>query len=212
MKLKKELVSKSQTTRLYEIPVPIIGLTGGIATGKSTVTKVLIEKGLSVICADQLVKSIYETSKSLEFVKKEFPNSISHNKIDFKLLRKEAFKDSKNKEKIENYIYSHLPEVFISEFSKLDGPSVLIYDVPLLFEKGLEKHIDISVCVYANRALQIKRLMKRDNVDEELALSIINNQMDIEKKKEMANFIIENEKGINDLKISIDKFLAETHL
>jgi len=210
MGLKAKYISKIKNERLYKLDVPVIGLTGGIATGKSSVTSILIDKGFHVLCADQLVKKVYAKPESFEFIKKEFPTCINGNQINFKLLRQEAFKSQENKAKIENYIYSHLPAMFIAEYNLLDSPKCLFYDVPLLFEKGLDNLVDLSVCVYTNQVVQLERLIARDNIKEDLAKNIIQNQMLIDDKKERADLSILNEGSLDDLFGEVDKFLEKT--
>ena len=98
--MKKELTSKTPKTRLHNIPVPIIGLTGGIATGKSTVSDKLKALGHPVICADTLVKEIYKTSKTTDHLKKYYPQVLSGEKVDFKKLREKFFLDKTIQEDI----------------------------------------------------------------------------------------------------------------
>jgi dephospho-CoA kinase len=209
MKLKSKFIKLTNESRLYNLEVPIIGLTGGIATGKSTVSKILEEKGLAIICADLLVRSVYKTAESKEFIKNEFPKAIQNEEINFSLLREIAFSDKANKEKLEQYIYSHLPNEFLKATKSIPSNSLIIYDVPLLFEKKLDSKVDLSICVYANQELQIKRLMQRDSTDEGLAKNILKNQMPIEQKKDLSDFIINNELGLKDLKSTIDNLLKE---
>ena len=90
-KLKEEFIKLSKADRLYKVEHPVIGLTGGIATGKSTVSRFFAKEGIPVISADALVKTIYEKSDTIEFVKNNWPSSIVNNNIDFSILRKIAF-------------------------------------------------------------------------------------------------------------------------
>ncbi len=78
-------------TRLYHIDIPIIGLTGGIATGKSTVSKMLIENGLPLICADSLVKEIYKDNEAKAFIRNLVPDAIINDEINFPALREHFF-------------------------------------------------------------------------------------------------------------------------
>lgn len=199
-KLKANLVSKSIETRLYQIPVPIVGLTGGIATGKSTVAELFRESGFQVIDADKLVKSIYQKKLSLEFIKTHFPSAILANSINFKILRELAFKNPENQLSLETFIYSQMPEAFKDAYNKLPQSEVIIYDVPLLFEKKLNLLIDVSICIYSPKKLQLERLIARDNIDASLAENILSKQIDIEEKKKIADFIIPNITNLSDLK------------
>lgn len=204
MKLKSNYISLTSENRLYQTDIPIIGLTGGIATGKSQVSKLLAN--LPIIDADKNVKEIYATNESKEFILKHFPQAIVKQDIDFKILRSIVFSDEKAKNHIENYIYSKLPAVFNSHLNKLGNIDFVIYDVPLLFEKGLDKLIDVSVVVYAPENIQKQRLIQRDQISEELAQKIINSQLNIEIKKKKANFVIDNSATLEDLAKNVDQF------
>lgn len=195
--------------RLYQIPNPLIGLTGGIATGKSSVAKIFREMGFKVIDADALVKSIYQNPKTIEFIESIAPDSITDKQIDFKKLREKFFSHSEIKSKIESFIYSELPNAFFAELSSIPDQEIIIYDVPLLFEKKLNIKSDLSIVVYAAKDIQIQRLMKRDNISKDLAEKILNAQMPIEEKKLLADYVISNEESLEALKVSVNQFVIE---
>lgn len=190
-KLKAEFIRLTKKERLYQLEIPIVGLTGGIATGKSTVSSFFKKEGFNIINADTLVHNIYKKKESIEFIQKGFPNAIKNGAIDFKFLRKIFFEDKKNQELIENFIYKNLENAFLEEAKKINN--LIIYDVPLLFEKGLKDKVDLVICVYCPEEIQIRRLMTRDQIDENLAKKIIQSQLNIEKKKELSDFVINNE-------------------
>jgi dephospho-CoA kinase len=208
-KIKNKWITKDQSTRLYSIPVPIIGLTGGIATGKSTVANLFRLENTPVIDADQLVKGIYRKEESVNFIKNNFPEAIEDNSINFKILREVAFKTPENQHLIEQFIYAQMPKAFTEAFQSFSNPAFIVYDVPLLFEKMLNEKIDVSVCTYSPRAIQLARLIARDHIKEELAQTILSRQMSIEDKKIASDLIIENMTTLEDLKINFDKFLNE---
>jgi len=207
-KLKNNLVKLSADKRLYNIPVPIIGLTGGIGTGKSTVAALLRKHGLPVIDADANVKTVYQKPETVEFIRHHFPAVVASGAIDFKKLREIVFSNPDARTLVEGFIYSHLPQVFTEAFSLFDKPSVIIYDVPLLFEKQLHLQVDASVCVYAPREVQIHRLMARDHSSRELAENILGNQLDIEEKRKLSDFIIENTSDLAQLEKNIQEFIT----
>ena len=208
-KLKNKWITKEQTERLYEIPVPILGLTGGIATGKSTVAQLFRQNGFAVIDADQLVKNVYSTPEALQFVTENFSKAISAGKIDFKILRQLVFSSSEGQQIVETFIYSKLPGEFVRTFNSLPPVEFVIYDVPLLFEKKLDQKIDSSICVYCPRVMQLDRLMKRDHIEKDLAESILNKQMDIEEKRNLSDLIIENVAGVEELERKFQQLLVE---
>lgn len=208
-KLKNKWVTKTPETRLYQIPVPIIGLTGGIGTGKTSVAEILREKNIPVIDADKLVKNIYQKHETVEFIQKNFPHVIKDNIISFQQLREIAFSNTNVKKMIEDFVYSYLPDEFKKTYSKFKTPTFIVYDVPLLFEKNLDHLVDLSVCVYAPKKNQIERIVLRDKSKKELAETMIANQMDIEEKKKKSDLIILNTDGQNKLKISVEEFLND---
>ena len=207
-KLKSNLVKHTPESRLYQIPVPIIGLTGGIATGKSTVAELFRKQNIPVIDADKLVKSIYKKSDTLDFIKKHFPNVIDDQDIiSFKDLREIVFQDATYKKSLEDFIYTHRPTEFKKAYSEFPTPNFIVYDVPLLFEKKLNLLTDFSVCVYTPKEIQIERLMKRDQSTRELAEKILEHQMPIDEKKNKSDFVIENLNGLSELEHSFDQLL-----
>lgn len=207
--LKAKYVKRKISDRLYEMEKPIIALTGGIATGKSTVTKLLQERGLTIIDADKLVKDIYKTSEAKEFVRTSFPEAFAHDEVQFPKLREIVFKDPEAKARVETFIYQRLPDAFRKASAAVTDQAFLIYDVPLLFEKALESKVDLSVVVYASRKIQKPRIMDRDGHKEELAEKILDQQMDIEEKKLRADFIIKNESSITELTAEVDQLLLQ---
>ena len=209
MKLKDQFIKLNSTQRLYGLSIPVVGLTGGIASGKSTVSKILLTKGLTVIDADQLVKSIYGKEEAIEFVRKNYPDVIKEGRIDFPELRKKVFTAPEIKSEIENFIYLRLPGAFSEAVSRVQGSQALVYDVPLLFEKNLESKFDLNVLVYAPQTIQLARLIKRDDQEEEMAKKIMTQQMDIEVKKTLADYIIDNSKTEADLQLSVEIFLQK---
>lgn len=203
-KLKSKYIRKN---RLYQISKPLLGLTGGIATGKSTVTSKLTAMGFPVIEADKLVHQIYAKESSLEFIKENYPSTVIKDKIDFPSLRKVFFENLGAKKEIENFIYSQLENEFLEKAKEFGQYDFLIYDVPLLFEKELNLLVDQSICVYTDQKNQISRMMKRDNIDVDLAKKMIQAQIDIEKKKEISDFVIENISTLEKLDMEIERFI-----
>jgi dephospho-CoA kinase len=197
--LNPKWITKTSLTRLYEIPIPVIGLTGGIATGKSTVANFLRNKNFPIIDADALVKKIYQKTEVKEFIKINFPMAIQSDEINFKILRELAFKDKQNIQKIEECIYRFLPAEFKETYHTFTNPNFIIYDVPLLFEKQLNLLVDTKICVYAPKEIQIERLMKRDHIERDACLKILDNQMSIEDKKQLSDIVIKNDSTLDQL-------------
>ena len=102
-----------------------------------------------------------------------------------------------------------MPQEFESAAEKLNNPPYVFYDVPLLFEKKLETKVDLSICIYAPFDLQKERLLKRDQIDENLANEIIKSQIGIERKKELATFSIDNTKSKENFIENLDECLKK---
>lgn len=196
MRLKEKYHRLTPKQRIYNLNQPIVGLSGGIASGKSSASKILKELGWNVICADELVKEIYKEEETLAFIQKNFKESFKNGKINFKTLRELTFSSQKNRLKLENYIHPKLGFLLKENVSD----STTIYDVPLLFEKNLETKFDLSICIYVPQSVQLERLIKRDHLSLELAKAMIDNQLDIEDKRKKADIVIKNTKNLNDLR------------
>ncbi len=179
-----------------------IVLTGGIGTGKSTVSSFLKMFGYKVIDADELSKQIFENKKNT--IKKIFGTD------DRKELRKIVFNNKEKLKILEDLILPDVKKEVLELAKKYEKDNVPYFvDLPLFFEKQNYDEFDKVLLVYAPKELQIQRVMKRDNVSKEDALSIINNQIDIEKKKELADFIIDNSKDLKHLQREIENFLSK---
>jgi dephospho-CoA kinase len=209
MKLKTEWNKLSPEKRLHGIQIPIVGLTGGIATGKSTVARILIEKGLPVINADHLVKEIYAKAETKEFIRTNYADVMKGSEVDFRLLRDRFFTAPAVKDEIESFIYARLPGAFMEAFQKLPAKSFVVYDVPLLFEKHLDLRVDVKLLVYTPARIQQARLMERDGHEEAMALTIMASQMDIEEKKERSDFVIDNSGTLVELTEEVNQFLRQ---
>lgn len=192
----------------------IIGITGGIASGKSTVSNYLKTKGFSIFDADKIAKELLEKEEIIAKLIKVFGKDILNEnlKVNRKKLKEIVFE---NKNLLNNLNEIIHPEVF-SFYEKIkknkSSNEIFIFDVPLLFETGFDKLCDKTLLVVTDRNTQINRIIKRDNISEELAEKIISSQMSDKEKKEKANFIIENTGTVEDLKKKIDKLCKEINL
>lgn len=207
MELLKEFHKLSSTQRLHSLDIPVIGWTGGIATGKSTASNFLKNHGVAVIDADEIVKSLYGEGRLNEFIRTNVPDAISNESIDFAVLRKEVFSNDELKSNLEQTIYALMPEEFKKRIPS--GAKFIVYDVPLLFEKSLDQKVDLKVCVYCPRETQIERIQERDGSPYEVIENILNSQWDIEKKAEQADHVIDNTKKMTDLEKSVEEFVSK---
>jgi dephospho-CoA kinase len=155
------------------------------------------------------VKGIYQTPEAVDFVKRNIPEAYSDGGINFKALRELFFKSPEIKKKIEDFIYPNLKEAFLKEALSLPQQDFYIYDVPLLFERGIDSKVDLVIVVYAPRETQIQRVIERDQCSLEIAKKILDEQMDIEVKRSKANFIIKNQGSKKELTVEVDQLLLE---
>jgi len=185
-----------------------IALTGGIATGKSTVASLFMMHGFLTIDADKIAHKLLDinSSKIAELFGEEY---IENNKVIRKELGNLIFNNKMEKKKLENFIHPLIKEQIIKDarvFEEQKKPYLI--DIPLFFENR-NYNIQNSIVVYTPKEIQIERLIKRDNSTQEEALSRINNQMDIEDKKLLANYIIDNSKNLKNLQNEVERIKKE---
>lgn len=196
--LRAQWIRLNQDERLYQLSVPVIGLTGGIATGKSSFAHLLKEKGVHVIDADKLIKKIYQKEDVIAFIKENVPLALEEGKINFRHLREQVFGKAELKSNLEQFLYAHMPAAFNEEINERPEASWVVYDVPLLFERSLHYLVDKSIVVYTTPQIQLDRLMKRDHIEKDFAERIVSHQMPIEEKKKLADYVIDNSGGLED--------------
>lgn len=173
----------------------IYGLTGGIASGKSTSSKFFKDKGVSVFDSDAFVKSLWsENLELIETVNKKY-NLDMKTKEGRSGLAQIIFNNDLERVYINSLVH---PLVFsqIEEWleTKKDEDFVII-DMPLLFETGYESRVDKTIVIYTTKKMQINRLMKRDNLSQDEAKKRIKAQIDLKSKAKMGNFVIRNTKS-----------------
>jgi len=174
----------------------IIGLTGGIAAGKSTVARILASLGAYIINADKIGHNILEKNKNAyNDVIDEFGEIIVKNngKIDRKKLGEIVFSDKDKLKKLENITHPYIiEEIKYETKEKIKDYHHLVLDVPLLFETGLENIVDITWVVVCSYEKQIERIAKRDGLSREEAKKRIASQMETSQKVKLADFVIYN--------------------
>jgi dephospho-CoA kinase len=181
-----------------------IVLTGGIATGKSTVASLFMLHGFLIIDADKVAHEVLD--ENTDTIAKLFGSEyISEDKVDRKKLGSLIFNDVAQKEKLENFVHPLIKAKIIekAKIFELQNKPYLI-DIPLFFEKG-NYDIDRSIVVYTPKDIQVERLMNRDKCTYEDAIVKIENQMDIEQKKELGMYVIDNSKDLKNLQNEVER-------
>lgn len=188
----------------------IIGLTGGIGTGKSTVSRYLINNGYVVIDADFVSREVSEREDILEKLADEFGDElIFHGKLDRRALRKKVFSSKERVKKLNAILHPPIIERIKHYIEINRGREPIFLDIPLLFECNLEYLSDMVILVACSEDIQLMRVMERDEVEVEEARAIIDKQMPMECKRGKADYIIENNEGIMELEEKIEKFIRE---
>ena len=186
-------------------------ITGSIASGKSTVVNLLKERGFSVIDADLIAHEQLEICKC-EIVK-IFGEQIldETGRIDRKKLGAIVFNEPKKLKNLEQILHPKIKAEILSQASQLErSGQVYFVDIPLFFEKKQRYSEFKNVAViYAPKELLLSRLMSRNGLSLEEAKARVELQMDIEKKRKMAKFVIDNSSDMENLKLELEKFLGQ---
>lgn len=172
----------------------ILGITGGIGSGKTTVTNIFSLMNIPVYIADIESKRITATSpivrqKLIHLFGEELYDGETLNK---KLLASHIFTDSEKMNKVNAIIHPEVEKDFKEWIDKHKDEKVVIHEAAILFESGFNQLVDKIITVYTPLEERVKRTMKRDNSTRNEVLNRINNQMSDEKKKELSDFVIVN--------------------
>ncbi|MFD1672735.1 dephospho-CoA kinase [Agrilactobacillus yilanensis] len=193
----------------------VLGLTGSIATGKSTVSQIFKSYGFPVVDADIIAHEVVAPgTPGLKNIVENFGPEIlqADGQLDRKKLGQIVFADE-NKRQLLNRLNGHLirQEIFkqVADLRAQKQP-LIILDIPLLYESHYEEYTDGVMVAYVPEALQIKRLMARDGYNETDARHRIESQINIEEKRQLADFYTDNSGDIEMLKAQIQRFL-QTH-
>ncbi len=191
-----------------------IGLTGGIGSGKSTISNMIREKGISVIDADIVSR---EVMKIYPEIKSEIE----------KIFGKEFFDDKGDlkRRKLGNYIFAHkekkalLEKIIIPYINqeinlrvikhKNNGDKLVVIDAPTLIEQDMQRDMDTTILVWVPSEIQIQRVMIRDSLSRENTINRIKSQIPLDDKKEVVDYIIDNSRELVETKIQLNRILDE---
>lgn len=185
----------------------IIGLTGGIGSGKTTVAKVFSSFGIPVYITDLEAKNLMQSDLVLSQIKAEFGSSVFDKEV---LLRDKlseiVFKDGNKLEKLNSIVHPAVKEHFKEWLSKHKNFPFIIYESAILFESGSYKECDFIVNVEAPLEVRIQRVIERDKTTREKVLERIKNQWNDEEKSSKSDFVVKNT-SMEAIKIEIVKIL-----
>ncbi|MEX0380201.1 dephospho-CoA kinase [Leuconostoc sp. MS02] len=193
----------------------IVGLTGGIGTGKSTVSKVLRDAGFPVVDADVVAREVVEPgTHTLEKIKLTFgPDIIKNGALDRHKLGDIVFSNNTELARLNAIMQPVINSAMVDKiaFWRAQKVPVLIIDVPLLFERGYENndYIDKVVVVTTSPQVQLERVKARDNLDETKAQNRINSQMPLADKIARADYLLDNNGDISFLEEQIKNLMTE---
>ena len=174
-----------------------IGLTGSIGMGKTETAKLFAEQGIPVFDSDAAVHDLLGSGgAAVEKVEKIFPSVKKADYIDRKKLGAKVFGNSVALEKLENLLHPMVTSKR-NEFLKNISSDLVIFDIPLLFEKGYEKDFDFIIVVSAASDIQKKRVLERAGMTEQRYADILSKQMPDAEKTTRADFIIQTDRGLN---------------
>ncbi|MGM0916667.1 MAG: dephospho-CoA kinase [Bacillota bacterium] len=192
----------------------VIGLTGGIASGKSTVSQMIKEQGIRVVDADVIAKeAVSKGTPALHHIVQTFGEGVllPNGELNRQQLGAIIFSDEEKRKQLNAIVH---PEVRKEMLRQRDEginsqETFVVLDIPLLFESQLESLVDRIIVVYTTPELQLSRLMKRNDLSEEEALNRIHSQQSLEEKCKKADRVIENTQDLAFIRKQLQNILNE---
>jgi len=190
-----------------------IGITGGIASGKSTIKDMLVRMNYHVIDSDKIASTLLDvgTPQYQKIITYFGEGVLNPNKtINRKILADIIFHDYGKKETLNRIIHPEVRKIIqieLDHFERL-GELLIFIDVPLLYEAKFEDMFHKVIMVYVDEKIQLKRLMERDNITEDYALAKIQSQMSMKEKKKRADYVIDNSFSIIETKKQLMQVLT----
>lgn len=195
----------------------VLGLTGGIGSGKSAVSAMFEELGIQVVDADIVAREVVEPgSVGLTKITAHFGDEIltDNGTLDRAKLRAIIFADESQKQWLNNLLHPLIRESMLSQLKQATSNYVILV-APLLFENGLEKYCNHTLLIDVPVDVQITRTTARDNVSVELAKQIIASQMSRADKQQKAGDILDNNRPLEEVKTDVqklhEKYLIHSH-
>ncbi len=189
----------------------IIGLTGNIGCGKSSLSAIFIQEGIDIVDADIVARQIFEDKELLNKVFETFGPTIKNedNTLNRKALGSIVFNDDKELVKLNNLTHPAIRKKILNEIENLrtENKKIIVLDAALLIESDYLKHIDKLLLVTCDEEVQIERIKNRDNCTREEAISRIKSQMSQSEKEKYADYIIDNTGTFDELKEKASIFM-----
>lgn len=192
----------------------VVGLTGGIASGKSTVSQMFRDAGVPVICADELAReAVKPGSRTLVEIREVFGEQVigPDGNLDRSIMAKMVFQDPERRKALEAIIHPRVEDERNRLLVNLQsqGYELVVVDVPLLYENRLDKSFDAVIVVYVPEQVQVERLKARNRMTLEAIHSRIEAQMPIDEKKRKADYVVDNTGPLEETRRQFEKLLDE---
>jgi dephospho-CoA kinase len=187
-----------------------VGLTGGIACGKSTVAAMVRARGVPVVDADVVAREVVaDGTEGLALVKARFPSVVGPGGIDRRALRDLVSRSEEARRDLEQILHPLIGDRIVRTLADLaqQGAPLAFVEAALMIETGTYRRYDAVVVVVASPEVQLRRLMARDGMREEDARRFIATQMPLEEKRKVATYVIENDGSEETLAVEVDRIL-----
>ena len=184
----------------------IVGLTGGVASGKTAVSQVLREEGAYIIDADQIARELVQPHKpAWNEIIRAFGKEIlqEDGSVDRKELADKIFADPEQRKVLNQILHPRIKEEIARrarEIGQKNPEAIVVIDAPLLVELGMHHKVDRLIVVTSTQTQQMERLKKRDGRSPEEALRLLSSQMPVEEKEKLADFVVRNEGSLEEMK------------
>lgn len=192
----------------------IVGLAGGIAMGKTTISQFLKSKAIPVVDADQIAHEILTVDEVKVKLMDTFGESIldKNQNIDRRKLGPIVFNDQRQLEKLNIIVQPYIRTEIVRQLDTFSASKVVVLDAPVLFEQGYEKMVDYLMVIKTSAQIQVERLMQRDSLNEIDAQKRIQAQMPIEEKVKKADIVIDTSGTIEETRSQVVKWLVDKNL
>jgi len=178
----------------------LIGLTGGIASGKSTIANMIRNLKLPLLDSDQIAREVMLQTAILDEIKDTFGKEVfdDKGKLSRKTLAHIIYKDEEARKKLNQIVHPHVRTKILEQIEEEYRQEDFVFvDVPLLYESGFDQLMDQVIVVYVPKEVQLSRLINRDHIDESYALQKINAQEDLQSKIKKADYMIDNRHSVD---------------
>lgn len=185
-----------------------LGLTGSIGMGKSTTAQMFRDEGIAVLDSDQIVHDLY-CGKAVAPIAEEFPGVVVDGVVDRSALGARVLGDPEAMEKLEAIVHPLVwaaRDAFIQKHAA-QGDWIVVYDVPLLFETGADRSVDVIVVVTAPSELQRSRVLARAGMTQEKFEAIVAKQTPDDEKRARADFIVDTGEGLDAARAQVRHIL-----